>query len=217
MKSDTQLRTDVLAELDWDPAIHAAAVGVTVKDGVVTLTGHLGSHAEKVAAEHAAQRVNGVKALAVELSVKLPAGEERTDADIARAVEHALTWSVWVPNGKVSAMVEGGWVTLSGAVEWEFQRRAAEHAVRPLMGVTGVSNMITIAPRLKAADIEKSLHEALARQARRESDRIDISVAGSQVTLRGQVHSYAEYDAVRNAAWSVPGVASVINDLQVRD
>ncbi|GAA4354560.1 BON domain-containing protein [Variovorax defluvii] len=217
MKSDAQLRTDVLAELDWDPAIQAAAVGVTVKDGVVTLTGHLASHAEKAAAERAVQRVRGVKAIAVELSVKLPAGDERTDADIARAAEHALTWNVWVPDGKVTPMVEGGWVTLDGEVEWEYQRRAAEKAVRPLMGVRGVSNMIRIAPQLKAADIEKRLHEALARQARRESDRIDISVMGSQVTLRGRVHSYAESAAARHAAWSVPGITSVVNELRVED
>lgn len=217
MRSDAQLRTDVLAELDWDPAIKAATVGVTAKDGVVTLTGHLGSHAEKFAAERAAQRVKGVKAIAVELIVKLPAGDERTDADIARAVEHALEWSVLVPNGKIKPMVEAGWVTLTGEVEWEYQRRAAENVVRPLMGVTGVSTMVTLTPRLHASDVEKKLREALARQAQREGDHIQISVIGSKVALRGMVHSYAEYHAVRNAAWSVPGVTSVENNLIVQD
>ena len=217
MKSDTQLRTDVLAELDWDPAIKAGTVGVTVKEGVVTLTGHLGSHAEKMATEHAAQRVRGVKALAVELTVKLPAGDERTDADVARAVEHALEWSILVPKEKIKPMVEAGWVTLNGEVEWEYQRRAAEQAVRPLMGVTGVSNLVKISPKLHAADVEKKLREALARQAQRESDRIRISVDGSKIALRGSVHSFAELYAVRDAAWSVPGVTSVENDLIVLD
>ncbi|NDZ18439.1 OsmY domain-containing protein [Variovorax sp. WS11] len=217
MKSDTQLRTDVLAELDWDPAIKAGTVGVTAKEGVVTLTGHLGSHAEKLAAERAAQRVQGVKALAVEITVKLPAGDERTDADIARAVEHALEWNVLVPNGKIKPMVEAGWVTLNGEVEWEYQGSAAENAVRRLMGVTGVSNLVKISPRVHAAEVEKKLREALARQAQRESDRIQISVDGSKVALRGSVHSFAESYAVQNAAWSVPGVTSVENDLVVLD
>ena len=217
MKSDAQLRTDVLAELDWDPAVRAATVGVTAKDGVVTLSGHLGSHAEKLAAERAAQRVQGVKAIAVEITVKLPSGDERTDADIARAVERALEWSVLVPNGKIKPMVEGGWVTLTGEVEWEYQRRGAENAVRSLMGVTGVSNMVEISPRVRASDVEKKLKEALARQAQRESQHIQISVNGSKVALHGRVHSFAEYHAVRNAAWSVPGVTSVQNDLVVQD
>ncbi|MDR6536788.1 BON domain-containing protein [Variovorax soli] len=217
MKSDTQLRTDVLAELDWDPAIKTATVGVTAKDGVVTLTGHLGSHAEKYAAERAAQRVKGVKAIAVEINVKLPAGDERTDADIARAVEHALEWSALVPDGKIKPMVEGGWVTLTGEVEWEYQRRAAENAVRTLMGVTGVSNTVKISPKLSASEVEKKLREALTRQAQRESERLQIGVSGSQVTLHGLVHSWAESRAVEKAAWSVPGVTSVANDLIVLD
>jgi osmotically-inducible protein OsmY len=217
MKSDAQLRTDVLAELDWDPAIQSATVGVTAKDGVVTLTGHVGSHAEKYAAERAAQRVRGVQAIAVEITVKLPAGDERTDAEIARSAELALEWSALVPPGKIKPMVEGGWVTLAGEVEWEYQRRAAENAVRPLMGVTGVSNMVRIAPRLHATDVQKKLQEALARQARRESDHLRISVDGSKVALHGKVHSFAEYQAVRNAAWSVPGVTAVENNLVVQD
>ena len=217
MKSDAQLRSDVLAELDWDPAIEAGAVGVSATEGVVTLTGHLGSHAEKDAAERAAQRVQGVKAIAVEITVKLPAGDERTNADIARAAEHALEWNVLVPNGKIKPMVEGGWVTLTGEVEWEYQRHAAEGAVRPLMGVRGVSNMIGISPKVRPADVERKLREALARQAKRESDRIQISVDGSKVALRGRVHSFTDYYAVRNAAWSVPGVSSVENDLVVQD
>ena len=134
MKTDTQLRDDVQAELSWDPAFKASDIGVIVKDGVVTLTGHLSSHAEKYAAERAVQRVHGVKAVAVEMTVKLPFGNERTDADIAMAAERALEWNVLVPDGRIRPMVEKGWLTLQGEVEWGYQRSAAEGAVRDLIG-----------------------------------------------------------------------------------
>ncbi|MBB3181967.1 BON domain-containing protein [Variovorax sp. Sphag1AA] len=215
MRSDAQLRNDVQAELDWDPAVNPAHIGVIAADGVVTLTGHVASHAEKYAAEAAARRVKGVKALAVEMTVKLPASDTRSDADIAMAAERGLEWSVLVPTGKIKPMVEGGWVTLNGEVEWDYQRRAAERSVRNLMGVTGVTNAIKIIPKVKATDVEKRLHDALSRQANREADRIQVTVVGSEVHLRGKVHSWAELDAVQGAAWSAPGVHSVVNDLTV--
>jgi osmotically-inducible protein OsmY len=215
MKSDNQLRNDVQAELNWDPAVKAVDVGVVAKDGVVTLTGHLGSHAEKYAVERAAQRVHGVKALAVEMTVKLPSDSERTDADIALAVERALEWNVLIPDGRIRPMVEGGWLTLSGEVEWEYQRGAAEEAVRNLLGVTGVSNLVSVTPKVRPADVEKMIHDALLRQADREAGQLAITVSGSQVTLRGKVHSWADRDAVQGAAWAAPGVAVVVNDLLV--
>lgn len=215
MKTDTQLRDDVQAELSWDPAFKASDIGVIVKDGVVTLTGHLSSHAEKYAAERAVQRVHGVKAVAVEMTVKLPFGNERTDADIAMAAERALEWNVLVPDGKIRPVVEKGWLTLQGEVEWGYQRSAAEGAVRDLMGVTGVSNLVKVKPKLSPADVEKKIHDALSRQADREARRLAISVDGSQVTLRGVVHSWAERDAVQGAAWATPGVSVVVNDLLV--
>ncbi|WP_285411359.1 BON domain-containing protein [Variovorax sp. efr-133-TYG-130] len=215
MKTDTQLRDDVQAELSWDPAFKASDIGVIVKDGVVTLTGHLSSHAEKYAAERAVQRVHGVKAVAVEMTVKLPFGNERTDADIAMAAERALEWNVLVPDGRIRPMVEKGWLTLQGEVEWGYQRSAAEGAVRDLMGVTGVSNLVKVKPKLSPADVEKKIHDALSRQADREARRLSISVDGSQVTLRGVVHSWAERDAVQGAAWATPGVSVVVNDLLV--
>ena len=217
MRSDAQLQRDVQAELEWDPAVSPAHIGVTAAVGIVTLTGHVASHAEKYAAERAAQRVKGVKALAVEITVKLPAGGERTDADIALAARHGLEWSALVPAGKVKPMVENGWVSLQGEVDWEYQRRAAETAVRDLMGVTGVSNLIKIIPKVKSADIEKRLHDALSRQAEREAGRIEVTVSGSEVFLKGQVHSWAELDAVQGAAWAAPGVTSVINELMIVD
>lgn len=215
MKTDTQLRNDVQAELNWAPEVKASEVGVIAKDGVVTLTGHLASHAEKYAVERAAQRVHGVKALAVELTVKLPFDNQRTDADIALAAERALAWNVLVPDDKVSPMIEKGWLTLNGEVEWDYQRSAAENAVRDLMGVTGVSNLVKVKPKVSPADVEKKIHEALSRQAEREASRLAITVNGSQVTLRGTVHSWTERDAVQGAAWATPGVSVVVNDLLV--
>ncbi|CAN7668959.1 BON domain-containing protein [Variovorax paradoxus] len=215
MKTDAQLRDDIQAELAWDPSFKASDVGVIVKDGVVTLTGHLASFAEKYAVERAVQRVHGVKAVAVEITVKLPFDHERTDADVAQAAERALEWNVLVPDGKIHPMVEKGWLTLNGEVEWDYQRRAAESAVRTLMGVRGVSNLVTVTPKASPADVEKKIHDALARQAEREARHLAITVTGSQVTLRGKVHSWAERNAVQGAAWAAPGVSVVVNDLAV--
>lgn len=215
MRSDAQLRSDIVAELSWDPAITATDVGVIVKDGVVTLTGHPSSHAEKYAIERAAQRVKGVKALAIEMPVKLASDYTRTDADIAMAVERAIEWNVLVPDDKIHPMVENGWVTLNGEVEWEFQRRATEVAVRSLLGVVGVSNQIVVKPKFTPADVEKKIREALERQADREAERIKIEVNGAHVTLSGKVHTWAERKAAQGAAWSAPGVANVINNLLV--
>jgi osmotically-inducible protein OsmY len=215
MKTDTQLRNDIQAELNWAPEVKASDIGVIVKDGVVTLTGHLASHAEKYAVERAVQRVHGVKALAIELSVKLPFDNQRTDADIAMAAERALEWNVLVPDDKIRPLVENGWITLAGEVEWDYQRSAAESAVRNLMGVTGVSNLVKVKPKVSPADVEKKIHDALSRQVDREARQLAITVDGSQVTLRGTVHSWTERDAVQGAAWATPGVTVVVNDLLV--
>lgn len=215
MNPDAQLRGDVVAELTWDPMITATNIGVIVKDGVVTLTGHPSSHAEKHAIERAVQRVKGVKGVAIELNVKLAAGYERTDADIAAAAERALEWNVLVPDDKVHPMVENGWVTLNGEVEWEYQGRAAEAAVRNLLGVTGITNQVVVKPKFTPGDIEKNIHDALLRQAEREAREIEVSVQGAQVMLNGKVRSFAERKAVQAAAWSAPGVASVTNNLRI--
>lgn len=215
MKSDTQIRDDVLAELRWDPAVNETDVGVIVKDGNVTLTGHLSSFAEKYAAERAVQRVLGVKGVAVELDVRLPSNHQRTDAEIAAAVERAIEWHTLIPTEKVHPKVEKGWVTLSGEAEWDYQRRAAEGAVRNLLGVTGVTNLITLKPRVKADVVEGKIREALERQADREAKKIEVGVAGTAVTLRGKVHSLAERYAAQGAAWSAPGVTRVVNDILV--
>ncbi len=215
MKSDAMLRSDIVAELNFDPAVTATEVGVIVKDGVVTLTGHPASHAEKHAIERAAQRVKGVKAIVVDMSVKLPIGTERTDADIAMAAENALEWNVLVPDDKIHPMVENGWITLSGQVEWAYQRRAAEVAVRNLLGVRGVTNLVKVQAQFTVSDVEAKIREALQRQTDRELQHIEVIVDGGQVTLRGKVKSWAERKAVQGAAWAAPGVANVVNNLLV--
>jgi osmotically-inducible protein OsmY len=215
MKSDAQLRAAVQAELAWDPAVTAEDVGVIANHGVVTLTGHLRSYAEKLAVERAALRVSGVKALAIETSVKLAAGFERTDADLARAVGHALEWNVQVPRGAIQPLLEGGWVTLTGEVDWHYQRRAAEATVRNLLGVTGITNLVRIKPLLRSADAERQVQDALIRAFHDEPRQVAVDVNGSQLVLRGKVRSWAELEAVRNAAWSTPGIVSVVNELAV--
>lgn len=215
MKSDATLKADVMAELNWDPVVKDAPVGVIVQDGVVTLTGHLHSHAQKHAVEHAVRRVKGVRALAVEMEVQLPAEHERTDADVALAAERALEWNVLVPDDKIRVLVESGAITLSGQVEWQYQRQAAEDSVRDLMGVRSVANQVVVRPKFTPADVEAKIESALKRQAEREARQIEILANGSEVTLRGGVHSWAERRAAEGAAWSAPGVAHVVNNLLV--
>jgi osmotically-inducible protein OsmY len=215
MKTDALLKTDVIDELAWDPVVNETDIGVIVKDGIVTLTGTLASYAEKFAAERAAQRVAGVKGVAVELKVALASQHQRTDADIALAAERALEWSTLVPAGRVQVMVEKGHVTLGGEVGWEYQRAAAERAVRDLLGVTGITNLVRITPPAKSTEIVKSIHDALARQADREARHVNVAVNGSTVHLTGRVHSWAERDAVLGAAWSAPGVSEIVSELVV--
>jgi osmotically-inducible protein OsmY len=215
MKTDAQLKKDVESELEWDASINASHVGVTVNDAVVTLTGHLDTYAEKYAAERAVQRVQGVKAVAVELDVRLAAGHQRTDGEIAAATESALRWNALVPEDSVKVMVEKGWVTLSGEVDWDYQRVAALKSVRPLTGVLGVTNSMTLKPQVAPADISVRIRSALQRQAEREAKGIEVSVSGHTVTLKGQVHSWSERAAAQGAAWSAPGITSVVNQLRV--
>jgi osmotically-inducible protein OsmY len=212
MKTDSQLQSDVIAELGWEPSIHSEAIGVEVKDGIVTLAGHVGTYAEKLEAERAAMRVYGVKALAVEIDVRIAGISARTDADIARTVENVLQWTTFLKKDLVKIMVEGGWVTLSGEVNWEYQRRAAVDAIRFLMGVKGVYDMITIKPTLTAPLVKADIEAALKRRARKDSNSILVSVKGNDVTLSGSVHSWADRDLATHTAWGTPGVRSVVNN-----
>lgn len=215
MKSDIQLKADVTAELAWDPAVNATNIGVMVKDGVVTLAGHLDSFAEKHAAERAVRRVSGVRGIALDLDVKLAPEHKRSDSEIAQAAITALRLNSLVPDDKVKVEVEEGWVTLTGEVDWGYQYASAEQCIRPLTGVQGLFNHITIKPRASNKDIARDITEALTRQAEREAKHIAIEVEGSVVTLRGQVHSLAEHDAAVGAAFSARGVSRVVDKLEV--
>jgi osmotically-inducible protein OsmY len=208
---DLTIKEDVEAELQWEPSINAAAIGVAVKDGVVTLTGHVPSYAEKMAAARAAARVTGVKAVANELQVGVPAAEERTDEDIARAVANALTWNTAIPADKVKAQVSRGWVTLEGTVEWYYQKEAAERAVRPIRGVKGVTNNIVVKPTVSAAVVKSQIEAALKRSAEIDAQRITVETRGDTVILRGRVRAEVERQEAERAAWSAPGVAKVEN------
>ncbi len=215
MKSDSQLKKDVIAELEWDPSINATQVGVGVRDGVVTLTGHLDTYAEKFAVERALQRVLGVQAYALELDVKLEPGHRRSDTEIATAAEMAFKWHSLIPADRIQVKVEKGWVTLKGEVDWDYQRTTIEKAVRPLTGVVGVINNLSLKPQNTPQNVTARIHDALTRQADEEAKRIEVMVSGSSVTLRGKVHSWAERAAVQSAAWAAPGVSKVLNELQV--
>lgn len=215
MKTDTQVQHDVLAELKWEPSVNAAHIGVEVNEGVVTLAGHVNSYAEKWDAERAALRVAGVKALAVEMDVKLAFSSKRTDADIAASAENALAWSTYTPKGRVKVMVENGWVTLTGDVDWEYQRKTAHKAVRYLMGVTGVSNNIALKPEVSLSAVKVDIETALKRRASADAKKISVDIDGTEVTLSGTVHSWDERDTARNSAWSTPGVRNVVDKMVI--
>ncbi len=214
-KSDAQLMNDVVEELRWDPRVGRAEIGCAVHDGVVTLNGQVDSFAKKYAATRAAERVSGVKVVADELTVHVPSSLTRTDIDIAHAVADALRWDVEVPDEKVKARIENGWVTLEGDVEWEFERSAAQRAVRYLTGVKGVSNAIRIANRAFGPEVKQRIEGALKRSAELNASRVHVDAVDGHVTLKGSVRSSAaRYDAER-AAWSAPGVTSVKDELTV--
>ncbi len=212
MKSDVQLQKDVLAELQWESSINAAQIGVEVKDGIVTLAGQVNSYAEKWDAERVTQRVAGVKALAVEIDVRLEGMNNRTDADIARSAENVLQWTTYLPRDAVKIKVEMGWVTLTGQVEWQFQRASAVSAIRYLMGVSGISDQITIKTRVSAPMIKSAIEAALLRRTHHDTHHIAVSVHGSDVTLSGTVHSWSERELARDTAWGSAGVHAVIDN-----
>lgn len=215
MKSDTQLRTDVIDELSWDPSINDREIGVAVSNGVVTLTGRVDSYAQKYAAERAAERVAGVRALADDLKVKLPSRHERSDTDIARTALSALDWDIEVPTG-LKVKVVDGWLTLEGSVEWQYQRAAAERAVRNLTGVKGVTNLLTVAPKtVSAYEVSNRIKDALRRSAESDAERITVEAAEGKVTLKGTVRSWSERMDAERAAWAAPGVTQVEDHIAV--
>jgi osmotically-inducible protein OsmY len=215
MKTDAQLKDDVIEELRWDPQISDAdAIGVGVKDGAVILSGHVPSYAEKLAAAQAAERVNGVKAVANDLKVEHP-GAPRDDVDIAEAIAHVLEWNVQVPEDRVHATVEHGWVTLEGDVDHDHQRREVERMARHVRGVTGLLNNITVRPPVNPAQVQTLIEEMFKRQAEADAVHIRVEVSDHTARLYGQVHSLQEANAAQAAAASTPGVANVESHLVI--
>jgi osmotically-inducible protein OsmY len=213
MKTDSELRREVERELEWEPSVDERRIGVSVMDGIVTLTGEVSSFGEKWRAERAVERVAGVRGIANELEVKLLS--ERSDVDIAKAAADALKWNVMVPSDKITVKVSNGWLTLEGEVRWDYQRRAAERAVRDLPGVRGVSNLIRIKPRVEPENVKERIEETFKRVATLDANRISVQAEGSEVTLRGTVHSWIERHEAEKAAWAAPGVTAVHNYITV--
>jgi osmotically-inducible protein OsmY len=211
MKTDTELRRDVTDELEWEPSVDAARIGVAAHDGIVTLTGNVKSYTQKLAAERIAKRVHGVRAIANDIEVQLPGTAERTDSDIAQAAVDALSWTHSVPEGPIKVTVSKGWITLEGEVKWRHQKDAAFEAVHHLVGVKGITNLITLKPRASASEVKSRIEAAFKRSAELDAEAIRVETCSGKVTLRGDVHSWSEREEAERTARAAPGVTDVEN------
>jgi len=217
MKTDAQVQKNVIAELNWDPEVDASKIAVEVTYGVVTLSGQVDSHSEKSSAERAVLRVNGVLATAIETEVEVPKKDPRKDADIAQAAESILHKQANFPKDTVQVMVEDGWITLTGNVDWEYQRHNASNALRNLIGVAGVNDHITLKHPISLTEVKMDIEVALKRRAKHEAKKIQVTIQGGEVTLTGSVTSGAERDLAIDSSKSATGVLSVKDDISVQD
>jgi len=213
--SDMTLRQDVIDELDFDPSINSANIGVAVSNGVVTLSGHVGSYSEKLASEKAAQRVKGVRGIAQEIVVRYPSDKKTADDQIAERALASIAWDARIPSDNIKVKVAQGWVTLTGHANWYYQASAAESAVRRLSGVIGVTNLIEVRPEARPQDVRAKIIDALKRNAELEADSIRVVVHDHKVTLEGKVKAWYERGVAERAAWSVPGVSLVEDHLSL--
>lgn len=214
--NDKMLRQNIVDELDFEPSIDSADIGVAVEEGVVTLSGHVSSYMQKLMAERAVWRVKGVKAIALEIEVRLPSDKKVNDDEIAKRAVDILGWSALVPRETVRVKVADGWITLTGHVDWNYQRAAAESEVRKLTGVVGVTNGIALASRVQSSDIKQRILDALKRHAEVEANRIQIDVRdGGIVRIEGEVDDWDERQAVERAVWSAPGVRIVDDHVRI--
>jgi osmotically-inducible protein OsmY len=216
MRNDADIRRDVESELQWDPSIESRRIGVTVSNGVVTLTGDVPHYSARWSAEDCAKRVSGVRAIANDIEVRIPAAGTRSDTDIAEAAANALRWNVSLTGTEIKPVVKDGWVSLSGKVSWGYQRIAAENAMRTLMGVKGVSNEITVRSAVKASDVKQKIEDAFKRHAVLDAKDIQVIVHDATVTLNGHVHTWQEREDAIFAAWAAPGVNMVENRLSIQ-
>ncbi len=213
---DVDLRQDIIDELDFEPSIESADIGVAVAKGIVTLTGHVPTYQQKLTVEDVVRRVKGVKGIAEEIEVR-PYGTNRAaDDEIAKRAINTMTWNTSIPDDSVQVKVQKGWVTLSGTVDWQYQKTAAADAVRVLSGVVGVTNRIEIRPKASSFDIKKRIEDALKRNAEVEANAIRVDVLdGGKVRLEGKVHAWSERSVAERAAWSAPGVHTVEDRITV--
>jgi osmotically-inducible protein OsmY len=216
MKTDKELQRDILDELTWEPRVDAADIGVSVEDGVVILNGRAKSLIEKWVAERVAQRVEGVRAVTDEIAVKLPGDSQYGDADIAHAAANALDWHVSVPRSRIKVVVEDGWIALKGNVDYQYQKEAAEDAIRGLRGVKGVRNTIIVTPpSISPGNINQKIEKALERAAQVDAQKITVETEGGKVILHGDVRTWAEREEAERAAWAAPGVFAIENDIRI--